>query len=61
MTIIGILGTIGNILSLIVLNRPAMKSGVNTLLISLAVFDTMTVSIYIHKKGHHRAHDNSEE
>jgi hypothetical protein len=39
--IIGVLGTIGNVLAILVLNRPRMKSSMNYFLSTLAVWDTV--------------------
>ena len=40
---IGILGIFGNIISMIILSRPQMRSSINYLLIGLATCDTMLI------------------
>ncbi|KAJ8978114.1 hypothetical protein NQ317_015924 [Molorchus minor] len=42
-TIIGVLGLLGNIISMIILSRPQMRSSINYLLIGLARIDTVLI------------------
>jgi hypothetical protein len=43
LNVIGILGIFGNIISMIILSRPQMKSSINYLLIGLARCDTVLI------------------
>lgn len=43
LTAVGILGIIGNIVSMIILSRPQMRSSINYLLIGLARYDTVLI------------------
>jgi len=43
LNITGLLGLLGNVMSIIILSRPQMKSSVNCLLIGLASFDTILI------------------
>ncbi|XP_026469632.1 FMRFamide receptor-like [Ctenocephalides felis] len=43
LNVVGLLGVVGNVLSMVVLSRPQMKSSVNCLLIGLARCDTILI------------------
>lgn len=47
LNLVGILGILGNVLSMIILSRPQMKSSINYLLIGLARCDTVLIVMSI--------------
>ncbi len=51
LTTIGVLGLVGNMISIIVLSRPQMRSSINVILIGLASFDSVLIATSIFMFG----------